>query len=408
VFLSLAFFVLAAPARYHELAEVTSTTVAPFTFRFIVSPEAGFTPLQLAQADEPALRSLGISPKTYAGFIMTFEVMIIVCSALIGGVIFWRRPDDQTAVFWALGFILFGMFYTPTTTALVRQDQSWHTATIAVLVLASFCSILFCLIFPDGRFTPGWTRWVALGIAVWDVLIIFAPRLNPFNWAPLPFVGFFLLQAGFLLFAQAYRYRWVSTPIQRQQTKWFVFGSMTSVMAVFAFNIDLLGFFFPALRRPGLSHLLYNLASIPLYAGWVLLPPLSIAVAILRHRLWDIDLIIRRTLSYSLFTLMLALIYFGAIILLQPLFSGVFDETNQFAIVCSTLAIAALFHPLRQRIQNAIDRRFYRRKYDAEHTLAVFGSVVREETDLERLATRLALVVEETLQPEHVFLWLRR
>jgi hypothetical protein len=137
-------------------------------------------------------------------------------------------------------------------------------------------------------------------------------------------------------------------------------------------------------------------------------PPLSVGLAILRYRLWDIDLIIRRTLSYSVLTLTLALVYFGIVVLLQPLFSGMINNTSQFAIVGSTLAIAALFHPLRLRIQTAIDRRFYRRKYDAEYTLAAFGAVVREETDIERLTTRLALVVEETLQPERVLLWLRR
>jgi hypothetical protein len=404
---ALAFFTFATAARYNELAQV-SVAAIPFKFKFIVAPEEGRVPLQLAQADEQALRALGLTPAWYAGYVTAFEILIIVFSALIGVVVLWRRAGDRASVFAALAFILFGMFYTPTTTALVRQDPIWRTPTVAILSLAAFCSVVFCLVFPDGRFTPRWTRWMALVVAVWDALIILAPPFNPFTWPLLPFTVFFLIQACLLIIAQVYRYLWVSTPLQRQQTKWFVFGAMTSVLVVFAFNIDLPGSFFTALRQPGLAHVLYNQARVPLYASWVLTPPLAIAFAILRHRLWDIDLIIRRTVSYSLLTAVLALVYFGAIVLLQLLFSGMFSHTNQLAIAGSTLAIAALFHPLRKRIQAAIDRRFYRRAYDAEHTLAAFSAVVREETDLERLTTRLALVVEETLQPAQVWLWLRR
>jgi len=134
--------------------------------------------------------------------------------------------------------------------------------------------------------------------------------------------------------------------------------------------------------------------------------PLSIGIAILRYRLYDIDVIIRRTLVYSTLTLILALIYIGCIVvsrtLVAPLIGG-----SDVAIVASTLAIAALFNPLRRRIQNLIDKRFYRRKYDAAKVLAAFGTTARDETDLERLQAEMLRVVDETMQPEFVGLWLR-
>jgi hypothetical protein len=135
--------------------------------------------------------------------------------------------------------------------------------------------------------------------------------------------------------------------------------------------------------------------------------PISMGIAILRYRLYDIDLISNRTLVYSLVTVTLAFLYFGSVTALQSLFSLLTGQGNTLGIVASTLAIAALFNPLRRRIQGVIDRRFYRRKYDARKTLEAFGSRLRDETDLERIAEDLAEVVDETMQPAHVSVILR-
>jgi hypothetical protein len=139
----------------------------------------------------------------------------------------------------------------------------------------------------------------------------------------------------------------------------------------------------------------------------MLLIPLSIALAIFRSGLFDIDLVINRALVYGTLTASLALLYFGAVAGLQWLVSPLAGETNQLVIVASTLAIAALFNPLRRRIQAFIDRLFYRRKYDAVKTLETFSVRLRNETDLDDLTADLVGVVRETMQPEHTFLWLR-
>jgi len=138
-----------------------------------------------------------------------------------------------------------------------------------------------------------------------------------------------------------------------------------------------------------------------------LLIPLSIGFSILRYRLYDIDVLINRTLVYGTLTVLLALVYVGLIFALQYLLRRIISQNNDIAIVISTLAIAALFQPLRHRLQAIIDRRFYRRKYDATKIMEAFSATLRNEVDLEQLREQLLAVVEETMQPAHVSLWLR-
>jgi hypothetical protein len=135
--------------------------------------------------------------------------------------------------------------------------------------------------------------------------------------------------------------------------------------------------------------------------------PSAMALAILKYRLYDIDVVINRTLVYGVLSFTLALVYFGSIALLQTGWIALTGQRSQLAVVASTLLIAALFNPIRHRIQSFIDRRFYRRKYDAGQVLARFSGRLRDETDLDRLSDDLLVVVRESVQPEHASLWLR-
>jgi hypothetical protein len=202
---------------------------------------------------------------------------------------------------------------------------------------------------------------------------------------------------------QAVRHRQVDSR-QRTQTKW-VLLVIAGACAGYA-SVYLPGVYLPASGR---VRLLYDLFGVSLF--WLLaLPiPFALIIAMFRYRLFDVNVLINRTLVYGSLTLMLALVYFGGVTATQAVFQALTDQQKlpQLAFVASTLVIAALFNPLRHRIQSFIDRRFYRRKYDARKTLEAFSAKLRDETDLEALNSELVGVVRETMQPAHVFLWLR-
>ena len=198
-------------------------------------------------------------------------------------------------------------------------------------------------------------------------------------------------------------YRYVSTSTERQQTKWVVFGILLWSLLMGILGIP---YTIEINRPPGSSLPRWSLAS---STGWWLtlsIMPLALSIAVLRYRLYEIDLIINRTLVYGSLTVTLVALYFGGIVLLHRVFVAFTGERSTLAVVASTLLIAALFNPVRRRIQSFIDRRFYRRKYDARKTLEEFSSKLRDETDLEALNDDLGGVVRDTMQPTHVSLWL--
>jgi len=273
--------------------------------------------------------------------------------------------------------------------------------------------VFLLLLFPDGRLPSSRWRWFAwLNIAIVLVgspWVAFSPgtteRLalihNPLGIESLPNVyqpvqallfAFGLVAAASLLM----RLRSAGA-VERQQIKWFAYATALGFSgAILTYSVS-----------ETIGVLWLEWASFVLLIVGVLGVPVSMGIAILRYRLYEIDLIINRTLVYGLLTATLALFYLGSVTALQSLFSLLTGQGNTLAIVASTLAIAALFNPLRRRIQSFIDRRFYRRTYDAAKTLEAFGSRLRYETDLERISEDLGEVVDETMQPSHISLWLR-
>jgi len=224
---------------------------------------------------------------------------------------------------------------------------------------------------------------------------------NPLGVVGLPNVGEQVQTLMFTLIfvsaASLFVRRLRASGVERQQLKWFTYSSTLAISGVIlTYTIS------EAIGALWLEWVGYVL----LVVGFIGIP-ISMGIAILRYRLYDIDLLINRTLVYGPLTATLALVYFGGIVLLQRLFVALTGEKSTLAVVASTLVIAALFSPLRRRIQSFIDRRFYRRQYDVRKTLEEFSARLRDETDLDALNNELVRVVRETMQPAHVSLWLR-
>jgi hypothetical protein len=231
------------------------------------------------------------------------------------------------------------------------------------------------------------------------------PRFS-FAWTDTISGVAFIGTALSLVIAQIYRYRRVSTQLQRQQTKFVIYGLAVTVLLSAVANF--LESLFPSLFQIGS---LFASLSDTVYSLLLFLIPVSIGIAILRYRLWDIDALINKTLVYGSLTGVLGALYAGLIIGLTSLagaLTGGKTDQQPVALVIATLAIAALFLPVRRRIQNLIDQRFYRRKYDAEKTLAAFSAMLQSEVDLEQLREQVLAVVQATMQPAHVSLWLRQ
>jgi hypothetical protein len=360
---------------------------------------------QLAPADARVLGDLGVSIDAYTAYVFALDLVVAFGFCAVGAVIFWRKSRELGALFVSFALMVFGLTW-PDTFDSALQLPLWGTlaAFLTQLGLASLFAFFF--IFPDGRFVPRWSRWVVLLFFVIPVLYVLFPHsilVEP----PMPanlliFLGLWACCA----LVQVYRYGWVSGPVERQQTKWVVFGTTVCVALLIGFLLPVV--FFPVLTRPGVVSFVFDLTGLTIGGSLgLLLIPLSIGAAILRYRLYDIDVIINRALVYATLTLTLAVVYFGSVALLQYLLRSLTGQEAQLTIVASTLGIAALFQPLRRRIQSTIDRRFYRRKYDSARTLEAFSARLRNDRDLEQLKAELLSVVGETMQPSHVSLWVR-
>jgi hypothetical protein len=400
-FLAMVFWMIIAIFELVELVDGLSGNATQLQ----VVCTSSCTNLQLSSAAVRTLERVGLSLGDYIAFYFTVIIISTLLSYAVAALLVWRRSDDWMALLVSLmlmGFspgtisngVRFSQWFGPALAAHVSSFLDQINLTILVLVF---------FLFPTGRFVPRWTRWIMfMGMGV-GIYLIFVPRFDaPAFVDVISGVGYITILLS-LVFAQVYRYRRVSTPAQRQQTKWVVYSlAVTIILAVGLLMIP--QFVFHTFTQPGS---LYTVVGNILANALLTLIPVSFGVAILRYRLYDIDILINRTLVYLTLTAILALIYVGSIIVVQSLLRGILNQNSNVAIVVSTLAIAAFFQPLRHHIQALIDRRFYRRKYDAARTLDAFSTTLRNEVDLATLRGHLLAVVEETMQPAHISLWLR-
>jgi hypothetical protein len=337
----------------------------------------------------------------------------LIGAPILGGLIASRRPRNAYGWVWlAFGLSLVVQQAAHTYAAYARwvePESLVSPLTIAhVLGLGNQAALglapFLLLLFPTGRLPSRRWRplaWIsALSGAVIAVLVFFFGSPDQVGGVvsivAVATVSMIMLTFVLSAISLVIRFR-AARGTERQQLKWF---ALAAVFAVLAFAMGttlgperLFGQTFWTLINAVANAFLYT----------------AVGIAILRYRLYDIDRIINRALVYGSLTVSLALVYFGGVVTTQTLFRAVTgqEKVSQLAVVVSTLAIAALFNPLRRRIQNAIDRRFYRRKYDAAKTLESFSTKLRDETDLDELSDDLVRVVRETVQPEHASLWLR-
>ena len=345
----------------------------------------------------------------------------------VGAIVASRRPENLVGwllCLWALSesishfsaqYAIYALLARPDSLP-AGEAFAWVSSWLVFITIGF--SVLSILLFPTGRLPSRRWRWVTwLTVAFILVGAIsgafssgpvegLGPIRNPLgiegfsnisNSILLTMAALVLVVAAALsVFVRLHR----ATGIERQQIKWFAYATAAAVMGLV------------------LAEIIPDVIDVPLWFERIgnaifllLIPaiPISMGIAILRYRLYDIDIIINRTLVYGTLTATLALVYFGVVTTTQALFRTLTgqEQLPQLVIVASTLVIAALFNPLRHRIQGFIDRSFYRRKYDAAKTLEVFSVKLRDETDLEALSGDLVGVVRETMQPAHVSLWLR-
>jgi hypothetical protein len=292
----------------------------------------------------------------------TYNVALSIVSVLgfwaIGAILFWKSSGHRVALYASVALVTFGTVQADTLRWLAEASPVWALPVDLVdFVGEAAFFVLFCVL-PDGRFVPRWTRWTAVAwIAYWLLVSFFTfSPLSPHRWPPLIDYSLFLGLLGSLVLAQIYRYRRVSGPVERQQTKWVVFG-LTATIA--AFVVVLLIIWLLALTRTGIPQSLIEDLSLTAVYLFVLLIPLSIGVAILRYRLWDIDLIIRRSLVIGPLATILTVVFELANQLLLPFifkFIPGIEVSKSINTVASVVIVVVLFKPLHARLDADVNR----------------------------------------------------
>jgi len=359
------------------------------------TPNAEWTTAQV----QDGLRQLGWPATLPAYLDLGRGLLALLAGGGVSLLLLWRKPDNAFTLYLAFVLVSFG-----NGEALFKPLYAFLPGLQAYNQFVGpagwqFFFILFYF-FPNGRSVPGWSRWLAYLWLAAIAVTQFVPSSNLEQ--PLIAAGFYILVISALA-SQFYRYFWRSGPVQRQQTKWVV--AVLILMLIEGLATTPWSFKPPS--GPDLrGELVFALFKLSLDNTLIALVPVAIAIAIFRYRLWDIDLVIRRTLQYGLLTTLLGLVYFGGVSLLQQVFNSLTGQQSPLAVVLSTLVIAVLFTPLRRGLQTVIDRRFYRRRYDAETVVGNFTNTVRNEMAVATLGESLVQTARETLEPQSISLWL--
>jgi hypothetical protein len=349
-------WIVAGPARYSDISQ----TIA-----------------NLSPAQELVLRDLGIPGALQAGLVFAIEYAAVIAFLSVSIFIFWRRSDDWVAIFISGTLIGYIAWTSPPLDALLSGGPFWGILSEAIQVIGFVLAGAIFLYFPDGRLYPRWASPLLLLLVVSAVAALALPPsvfdlTNPFKTG---FASFLLLivvrLTGFG--AQVYRYFTFSTPIQRQQSKWILSSVSLAIVGYIAFGVD--RFALPLFSEARRAAVIYDFVGVPFFLLCILPIPVAFAYAILRHRLWDIDALISRTIVYASLTAILAGFYVASITLTQRVFVAVTGERSAAAIALTTLAVAASATPIRTWLQGIVDR-YVKQAPDASRTLLAFGGEV--------------------------------
>ena len=382
-------FILGLPYRHRELATACDVPVCP--------------PLTVSSADAASIDSTLFSMQGYASFHIGIELITALLMSAMAGLIFWKYFDNLLGILTAYLLIYMGLAgFVQAGFVFAAQYPSVEWFYNQLFALFDPLILLVIFIFPTGKFL----NKLSLSVFVFIIFLWLLDKILVQNGIDIMGDGGTILFLGAFaigIWSQIYRYRNISTAVEKQQTKWVLVG-VTSLLFCIAGWILLVETFPPSTPQ---TLFLTNTVGISIIFLFAYLFPITMIIAIMRYGLWGIDVIIRRTVQYAIVSSLLAVTYFGSITLIQGGITAVTNTQSPFAIVLSTLLVAALFNPLRLRVQAFIDRRFFRKKYDAQQVLAQFTQTARDETDMEILTAELHHVIQETMQPEQVSIWLK-
>jgi hypothetical protein len=348
-----------------------------------------------------SLREHGVSPNLFAGYILALDVITLAAFCGVAALLYRRRLDEPIALLGAIMLVAFGgATFSGPITALGDDGVVWKWLVALAAFVGSASVFVFFYVFPDGRFVPRWTRWAAVGWVTWNLLGYFSPDDWPMHAEagsgpifPLVVMGFF----GSVLVAQVWRYRRFSRSTERQQTKWVVFGFAAALSGIF-----LTVFLKPVLLGPSADPFASAMVGFTSYALSLLLIPLSIGGAILRYRLFEIDIIINRALLYGALTACVVGLYVLIVGYLGALVQGGHNQSQRtgglLVSIVATGIVAVLFQPLRAWLQQGVNRLLYGERDDPYAVLSRLGERLEATMAPEAVLPMIVTTVQDALK----------
>lgn len=394
--LTISLFVASIPIEFAQLQLGCPTSSC--------ASSGGITPVGLT-----LLENLGFSPQFFAAYGIVLELVFALGFVVVAALIFWRKSSDRQALFVSLTLLLFGTATQPYAMhALVEAWPAWGPVVDGLHFLGSASFSLFLFIFPDGHFVPRWTRWVALVWIAWLLPRYWFPDWPPSSsdtWLAWPNLVIWLGALGSAIYGQIYRYRRVSNWVQQQQTKWVVFGIGMGLALFIIVNI-VVSTILPV--PTSASELMTLMVGAAIMNAALLLIPLSIGIAILRYHLFDIDILINRTLLYGTLTVSVVGIYVLVVGYLSVLFRTAGGQSNLAISVLATGLVALLFQPLRYRLQRGINRLMYGERDDPYVVLSRLGQHLEATLAPEAVLPTIVETVKESLKLPYVAIALKQ